>query len=228
MTDDLFAFYNEHITSAARAIGRGYYNYTSVPDIEQELWMGLYKQPALFRKYKDQWPESRGFLVSLLKRKAYTYCNRERDIALGITPEKRESSYSVAVVRELLPDVFDYQDWQSFAQKTDSQAKVKRLEATSDRLAMLIDVKTAVDKLDSRNYSIVIAVFKHQYDDAQLAEMLEISTGSVKTTINRALNALVKILSPDVAAADREYVGTRKVKSNAASRAEVSNAYEGA
>lgn len=220
---DLYYQYVQTVAYTARAVARGYTNYTTYDDVEQDLWVHILRQPQAFRKLvQDERPD---LARNALRRRAYSFCEEQRNISLGIPPEANEGPYNLAVVRELLPDVFSYEDWQSFAQKTDSQAHTKRIEATSDRLAMLIDVKTAVDRLSERNYSIVIGLYKYGYDDQEIADMLDISINSVKTTVARALGELVKLLNPTVKPSGVAHVGSRKVKSNAAARAEMENAW---
>jgi RNA polymerase sigma factor (sigma-70 family) len=211
---DLHDEYETMVGSVARSIGRSYLGYTSIPDVEQDLWLWLYEKAEYFQEYTA----APAMAHVALKRRAHVFCEEQRKAIMGADSE---SLYSLGAVRLLLTDCFDYEDWQSFSQKSDGMPRNKRLEATSDRLAMLIDVKTAVDKLSERNYSIIIAAFKYGYSDEELAEMLGIAVNSVKTTVDRAINALVKVLNPtDVS---HEYVATRKVKSNAAARAELDN-----
>lgn len=218
MTDDLYDHYASTVSSVARKIGSTYLGYTTLPDIEQELWCVIYANVDHFTAYKD----APALAYTALKRGAHSYCEKQRTASLGLPAEQAEL-YSPRAVRELLMDCFDHEDWQSFAQAGDSQPKAKRIEATSDRIAMLIDVKMAVDQLNERDYSIVIGRFKYRYDDDQMAEMLEISPTSVKMTVSRAVKALTDLLNPTPAG--REYVERRKVKSNAAARAELDNSW---
>lgn len=198
------------ITRVAREVGRSYLNYTSIPDIEQELWVFVLERQEYFEKYPAT-------VWVAFRRAAHRFCEAQRNAALPGPPEP--DLYSPKVVRALLEDCFNYEDWQSFSQKGDDLPKARRLEATSDRLAMLVDVKSAVDKVTQRQYSILIAKFKLGWSDAQIAEMLEIETQSVATQVSRSVKAVADQLNPKNPG--HEYTGRRRVKSNAAARAEL-------
>lgn len=220
--DDLYYHYETTVRSVAYSIGKSYRSYTSTDDVEQELWAWIFTYPDPFRRYA-----SVGALApaqAALGQVAHRFCEKQRTAFLGLD-EPQDVLYSPKAVRELLADCFDYEDWQSFATKGDAMPKTKRLEATSDRLAMLVDVKTATSKLSARDYSVIVGRFKYRYDDEQMADMLEIAPKSVSMTVTRAIKALTDLLNPtDV---NREHVGRRKVKSNASARAEASNAWDG-
>ena len=218
MNEDLYDEYLTKVGATAREVGKYYLTVTSYPDIEQELWALVFRKADIFRAYL-QTPTMAGVA---LRRHAHAFCEKQRSLSLGQEPEEF-NVYSPAVVRALLPDIFHYEDWQSFSQKGDASPKAKRLEATSDRLAMLIDVKTAVDKLGERSYNIIIARFKYGFSDDRLGEMLEIVPDSVSSAVTRAVKEVVKLLNPAIEG--HEYVATRRVKSNAAARAELDNSW---
>lgn len=218
MTEELYAFYESTVKAVASKIGRTYQGYTSLEDVEQELWVWIFQDQQNFTRYMND----AGSAYLALQRRAHTYCESQRTASLGII-EPSYALYSPRAVRELLQDCFDYEDWQSFANKGDSQPKAKRLEATSDRLAMLVDVKTATGKLSDRDYNIIIGRFKYKYDDEQMADMLEIAPTSVKMTVSRAVKALTDLLNPTDTT--HGHVERRKVKSNAAARAELDNSW---
>ena len=223
MTDLDFDRLDPIVKQISRSIGRHFLSYVSIPDIEQELWAHIMLKQTHVAGYLTH-PEGMGAINTMLVRQAKYYCGQERAASLGIDPDDF-AIYSPQVVRTLLADVFEYEDWQSFAMNYDKMPSGKRLEATTDRIAMLCDVKSAVEKLPERDYNIIIARFKYHYDDEALAEMLDIAISSVDTTVRRSVNRIAKSLSePDISI---EYVGTRKVRSNAAARAELSNLHDG-
>lgn len=218
--DDLYDFYLGSVQAIARSIGRKYLSYTSLEDVEQQLWVTIYENDASFRAYKG----NSALYNAALGRAAHKFCEEQRTARLGL-PQDDAGLYSPKAVRLLLEDAFTYEDWQSFASNGDTQPRGKRIEATSDRIAMLIDVKVATDKLPEREYSVIIARYKYRYTDDQMADMLGIAPGSVRKYVERAVKALTDLLNPTPEG--REYEGRRKVKSNASARAEVSNAWDG-
>jgi len=107
-----------------------------------------------------------------------------------------------------------------------STPKAKRIESTGERVTSLIDIKAKLEVLDERNYNIIIARFKLNQSDQEIADMLEVSLTSVPTSVNRAVAALGKLLNSPMENA-KNSDDRRTVMSNAASRAALSHNYEG-
>jgi RNA polymerase sigma factor (sigma-70 family) len=213
--EDLYDEYKTNVAAVARTIGKSYLRFTTYPDIEQELWLLIFEHADVFRAYL----QTPAMAHVAFKRHAHKFCEKLRAQSLGL--DDQPLLYSLAAVRELLQDCFDYESWQSFASQGDGMPRGKKIEATGDRIAMLIDVKSAVDKLREREYNIIIARYKLGYSDTQMAEMLQIAEQSVAPAVHRAVKAVCDLMNPTDAAHD--YEGTRRVKTNAASRAELDN-----
>lgn len=88
------------ISSAARGVYRRYRAWCEEEDIRQEMWAWALRQPT----YVDN------IGVNTLKRRLYgageVYARREKATKSGYSPDD-EQFYSLAVIRELLPQVVD-------------------------------------------------------------------------------------------------------------------------
>lgn len=210
------------IKSAASNTARLFPGYAEAADIEGELWIWLLENKETVRRYDAEEGGERT-LAFVMKQKAMTYANGLKAAKLGYSPDDLVG-YSVKQLKILLEDVFEYENWESSQTDYHNTIRSQRIEATGDRITSLIDVKAGLEKLDERNYNIIVGVFKYGYDSQEVADMLEISLNSVPTTINRAVRALSKLLSGP---SDVEVPERRTVQSNAASRAAQSHLYEG-
>jgi len=211
------------IKSAASNTARLFPGYAEAADLEGELWVWALENKQTVLKYSEDGEDGQRKLAFVLRQKAMAYAQTLKAAKLGYSPDDL-AGYSVKALKVLLEDAFDYENWESSSTDYSPTIKAKRIEATGDRITSLIDVKAAVEKLDERNYNIIVGRYKYNYTNQEIADMMEIGLTSVGTTINRAVAALSKLLSipePDAP------TGRRTVQSNAASRAALQNNYEG-
>lgn len=210
------------IKSIASNTGRLFPGYTEASDIEGELWVWLLENKETVRRYDEEEGGERT-LAFVMKQKAMTYANSLKAAKLGYSPDDIVG-YGVKQLKVLLEDVFEYENWESAQVDYSGTPKSRRIEPTGDRVTSLIDVKSGLEKLDDRNYNILIARFKYGYTDQQMADLYELSLSSISTTVNRAVRALSNLLSSPQQADPPQ---RRAVMSNAAARAALSNNYEG-
>lgn len=210
------------VKSAASNTARSFPGYAEAADIEGELWIWLLENKSTVRRYDTEEDGDRKIGLTL-KREAVRYAQGLKAAKLGYSPDDLVG-YGVAQLKVLLEDVFEYDNWESSQVDYSGTPKSKRIEPTGDRVTSLCDVKAGLEKLDERNYNIIVGVWKYGYTDQAVADMLEISLSSVPTSVNRAVRALSKLLSGPGEAVEPE---RRNVQSNAASRAALSHNYEG-
>lgn len=210
------------VKSVANNTARSFQGYAESSDLESELWIWLLENKETVRRYDTEEDGDRKIGLTL-KREAMKYAQGLKAAKLGYSPDDLVG-YGVAQLKVLLEDVFEYDNWESSQVDYSGTPKSKRIEPTGDRVTSLCDVKAGLEKLDERNYNIIVGVWKYGYDDQAVADMLEISINSVPTTINRAVRALSKLLSGPGEPVEPD---RRNVQSNAASRAALSHHYEG-
>ena len=83
--EDLYDEYLTMVGSVARSIGKYYYTSTSVPDVEQELWLLIYAKMDIFRAYL----ETPAMAHAALRRHAHAFCEKQRSQVAG--PEIEDS-----------------------------------------------------------------------------------------------------------------------------------------
>jgi hypothetical protein len=82
-----------------------------------------------------------------MRKVAFDHCAKEKAAVEGYSTEDL-FRYSIPKIKALLPDVFDYSDWQSFGLKGDGQPGSKpQANQTGDRMVELIDIKAGVGRL---------------------------------------------------------------------------------
>lgn len=194
-------------------------------DCEQDIWLwALSNKDSITRTIEDHpktWVQQ---VASTMRKQAMKFCVGERDAA-----ESRDSEdfqkYGLAEVRTLLMDVFDYEDWQSFATVGDGQPRSKALvNTTGDRLASLVDVKIALGKIPESQYNLIVWHFKYGYTYDELAAEYETTVDGARKRVERSVKAVQRALGTKPS---EEFTGRRTVRSNAAWRAASSNRYEG-
>jgi len=193
-------------------------------DIEQELWLWAYQNAKSISKKiesdAETWIEQ---VATTMRKQALQFGKDELASAEGRAVIDHQK-YSVNEIRALLPDIFDHEDWQSFAMASDGQPKSKGMaNATGDRLAGLVDVKAAVGKLKDDQYNAIVWHYKLGYSFETLAEEYDCSTDAARKRVERAVKAVQRVLGT---VPPQEYTGRRAVRSNAAWRAASDNYYQ--
>lgn len=189
-------------------------------DIASELWLWVLEDPARVEAYDTD--------LQLLLRKRLTsigrrFAAKERAQALGYDPEDL-AHYSTRTLKELLPDVFDYRDWQSSSMSDGMPRPKNPVNTGGDRVAMLVDIKVAMERLPEEQYNALVWTFKYHYTAAQLADALEINEEAARKRVQRAVRKLQSLLT-DIR--PMEVPGRRAVMTNAASRALQSGHWDG-
>lgn len=193
-------------------------------DIEQDLWVWAYRNKKSVTKKIESSPE--GWIeqvASTMRKQAFSFGSDEIKAVEGTYGEDGYK-YSLNEIRTLIPDIFNYEDWQSFGSFGDGQPKSKsQANTTGDRITSLIDVKDKLANLKDEHYNVLVWRYKFGYSNADIAIEYESSEDAARKRVERALKALQKLLGHNP---QQEYTGRRSVRSNAAWRAASENYYQ--
>lgn len=226
------------VNQSAVATGRAYSAWTSIPDVRQHLWSWAYANEAKVSEYLAHQDGER-IIRSILNQEARNYAARERAVSTGYEYDD-VAWYTITAIRRVLPDVFDYADWQSFELKGGGPSN-KPAAWSGDKLATLIDIKGALDSLPAER----VTLLRRHYGDGLTVEacatLENVSVEACSKRIQRALKALSRALNdprpvdPMEGAtyeqwkANQHFYDTRskfrKAMSNAASRAATDGNY---
>ena len=225
---DLTPFVNQ----AAGATSRAYRTWVSFPDVAAHLWLFAVNSEDRLAEYMSR-KEGPRIVAKILNQEARTYAIKERAAVSGYSPEDL-TWYSLAQIRRILPDVFDYQDWQSF-QTGSARGSKPVANATGDRLATILDVSVALTKLQEDQVNILSWYYREANSLEWIADQLDISEEAARKRLERALKALQNELGGPRPVDPYEAVNGqfdtrtkgRKAVSNTAARAATDNAWGG-
>lgn len=214
----------EFIERVASHVAGSYPPYVETDDMASTLWVWYLENRAtvdgLIRD-DESW-ESK--LYSTMRKVASTFAAKTEAEYHGYSLED-VYHYTTPVVRELLKDALDYENWQSFSSFGDGQPKAKRQSATSDRMEMLIDVKSAVGGLNEDQQEIIEWHFKYGMDYAMIGEALEISEEAARIRLDRAVKAVQRGLGKKSFADMRNaWDAKEKIYATSGERSRISNA----
>lgn len=215
------------VRDVARSVSSSFPQYVTSEDTEGHLWVWVYEKKPQIQKAVEDGPEWERKIASTLRKVASDYCAREKAAVEGYSVEDLYR-YTIPKIKSLLPDIFEYQDWQSFGLKGDGQPSSKPLaNQTGDRIAELIDVRAAVKALPEETKELLYLVHVYQYTAENVAEHFEISLEAAKKRMQRAYGAVQKSLGRRDPSEQPSPADRRTVRSNAAWRASQSSLYEG-
>lgn len=180
---------NEFIQKVAAATSNSYPSYIDPQDVAQHLWVWyLDNEHTVTKLIRDDESWKRK-LYSTMAKTAHTFMQQHEADVNGYSLDD-VYQYSTTVVKTLLEDVFDYEDWQSFSTFGDGQPKSKRQTPTSDRVDMLIDIKRGLEEITERQYHMILWRYKFRLDNEMIAEAAGIKSISVQKAVDRAVEAL--------------------------------------
>ena len=216
------------VKNVARSVSGQFPTSVTIEDTEQALWLWLYeKRASVLQTVQDSPDEWEAKIAGTMRKVASSHCAREKAATEGYSLEDLYR-YSIPKIKSLLPDIFEYTDWQSFGSKGDGQPGSKPLaNQTGDRVAELVDIKAAVKRLPDSTKELLYLVHVYHYTVENLAEHFEISVEAAKKRVQRSYGAVQRELGrgdPDVRPGPSQ---RRTVRSNAAWRASQASQYEG-
>ena len=178
-------------TGVARRITRIQNNYVEADDVQQECYLWMVKNPQRVYAWRGEGKKGKAKLGTALYRAGMRYVIRERTKRTSTEPADH-AFYSEAVLHELLPDIFDYDSWsmESFSEETERRAPSRPSEGNT-RLAMLVDVKFAVESLNEEDQALLRDRFA---DGGMTVSALAAVHQTHETTIRRRVrNTLRKL-----------------------------------
>lgn len=216
------------VKRVAASVSSSYPSYVTSEDTEGHLWVWIYEKKSTLIKLVEDDPHNwQAKIASTLRKVASDYCAREKAAVEGYSVEDLYR-YTIPKIKALLPDIFEYQDWQSFGLKGDGQPSSKpQANQTGDRIAELVDVRSAVKALPEETKELLYLVHVYQYTAENVAEHFEISDEAAKKRMQRAYGAVQRALGRRDSLTEPSTPNRRAVKSNAAWRASQSSLYEG-
>ncbi|ATW69361.1 sigma-K factor [Streptomyces phage Manuel] len=215
------------VRDVARSVSSAFPQYVTSEDTEGHLWIWVYEKKTQILKAVEDGPEWERKIASTLRKVASDYCAKEKAAVEGYSVEDLYR-YSIPKIKNLLPDVFSYTDWQSFGQHGDGQPTSKpQANTTGDRVAELVDIKAAVQRLPDETKELLYLVHVFNYTTENLGDHFEISHEAAKKRAQRAYGAVQRELGRRDPGDEPRPADRRMVRSNAAWRAAQAGQYEG-
>lgn len=178
-------------TGVANRITRLQRNLVESDDVRSECYLWMCKNPSKVYRWRDEGKKGKAKLGTALYRAGMRWATRERAKITNTQPGDH-TFYSLALLEELLPDVFDYESWglDSHVDETAGRTPSKPGEGNT-RLAMLVDVSFAVDGLSDDDRGLL----RDRYADGGLPVQALAATHDVsESTMRRKIkNILIKL-----------------------------------
>lgn len=227
MADLDFEIMTKMVKDVARSVASHYPPYVTADDLTGHLWIWVYEKKSQILKAVEDGPDWEPKIASTMRKVASDYCAKEKAAVEGYSVDDLYR-YSIPKIKSLLPDIFEYTDWQSFGQHGDGQPTRKpQANQTGDRMVELIDIKAAVERLPSETKELLYLVHVMQYTTENLADHFEVTHEASKKRAQRAYGAVQKALGRRDPSAQPGPAERRVVRSNAAWRAGQAMQYEG-
>lgn len=212
----------------AKSVADSFPTYVERDDIEQSICVWLLENKSLLMKIEAEDRDSLAAKITPLMRKAaFSAANGEKAAAEGYAPGD-VYTYTIEKIQTMIEDVFDYKDWQSGEIKSDGMPHSRgQANETGDRIAELVDIKAAIERLNTDSYNLLVWRYKYNWPMAAIGEELEITENAAVKRHRAALRGVQKQLGyktpEELPNAPQE---RRAVRTNASARAALSSNYD--
>lgn len=177
-------------TSVARRIVRAQRDFVEFDDVRQECFLWMVKNPKHVLRWREEGKVGKSKLNTAMYRAGMKYALRER-VRTTDTQPGDHAFYTDAILHELLPDVYDYSNWVMESHEETEGKGVSRPSEGNTRLAMLVDVKWAVEGLPEDDQVLLKDRFADGGMDVQvLAATMQVSDTTVRRRIKNVLRKL--------------------------------------
>ena len=160
-------------------------------DIRSECYLWMCKNPQRVTRWREEGKQGRGKLSTALYRAGMKFAVRERS-KVTRTQVSDHFFYSEALLHDILPDIFEYDDWSlaGYDDDVDGRGTSKPGEGNT-KLAMICDVKFAYDTLTDSDRGILKDRFADGGLDVQvMAATYQVSESTMRRRIRSSLRKL--------------------------------------
>lgn len=191
ITDDELALARQGAHSAWKS-GRGLVSFDDLVG-EANLWMVEHLDKVV--AWREKGKHGANTLRRACRQRCLTIIDRERKVRSGLLPGDT-FWYSVQMLRELLPDIFDIDDWtgQGSIPVSGEIKSPARPSEGNNRLAMICDVRAAFGKLTDEEQAFIAEVYQSNTPWEVLAERMGVHERTVRRREERLLERMVEAL----------------------------------
>jgi DNA-directed RNA polymerase specialized sigma24 family protein len=157
-------------------------------DVRQTLWVWVTRREEKVREYLEDGTTRR--LRNRLESVARGYCESEKARVSGYSVDDLYY-YSTETVRDLLPAVFDYEDWMPGSPgEVDGRRRQTLANEGNNILAMLADLSGALWSLPQEHQDVLTAVFRDNVPLEELAADAGVTEETYEKRVYRAIGRL--------------------------------------
>lgn len=170
-------------------------------DLYQDACMWLLHNEKKVAEWREEGRHGENRIRHACKMAALTTVAKDRVRTSGVHASDF-AYYTTQMIRELLPDVFDYEDWvlDSRVERTSDYIKsTSRPSEGNNRIAMLADVKFAFESLRETDQHVLMDLFADGgVPYGVVAATLQVTERTVRRREQRALERMVELLGGEV------------------------------
>lgn len=184
-----------YLRKIAESASSSFPTYASSEDTLSALYVWCWERKAVvasIMRDAESWEKR---LYHMISGAANKHLLKE-DAAVHGYSEDDTFYYSTSVLKELLAIVWDYEDWQpsGMVGEPGMPRSKKLVNQGGDMIAMLSDVKRALERIDESHYNLIVWVYKYHRTLKSMAEEEEVTPQTLSERHIRALRALQKEL----------------------------------
>ncbi len=220
------------LTQAAREVTRSFHPHVQLEDMQQEALLWALANPRKVKQYIEDEDRRQGnrMLYAGCRNRLRWVAVREKATRTGYSPGDL-AWYSVEQIeKELLPAVFDPEQWANPPKEEDLGVRTKQDPAHGNGwMAMLADVADAFSKLGQREQAILRLKYQEDWSQRAIAEWFGLAESSLSEQLSRSVRKIHRLLGGDRPEYEEDEIriGRRRVMSNSQALAMTGSEYDG-
>lgn len=202
-------------TAVSRRVSRVAKGYVEEADVLGYLYLWMWEHRDKIARWRDEGKPT-AYLSGVFYKQGLNYVAVERRHRTG-SQRGDETYYSSGLIKELLPDVWDYDAWTASPDPSASKGPSRPSEG-NNRLAMLSDLNSALVMLPEADRGAL----RDAYEDGGMSyELLAAAWDTTEAAARKRVDRIIDKIVDRLGGPPPWFPADRKSRSNAAAQSEV-------
>ena len=183
------------VAAVSRNLSRRFRGYITFEDVTQDAYLWLLERPKLHVEWLDQGKDGEKYLHKSLRRHCEREARRAKADRLG-TKISDEYFYDVGRLADILPFIFNTEDWGEMPQQveTDRVSGTREPAEGGNWLASVVDVKAAYEAQPVEYRRVLMRYYHDEWSFQQIAEADQCTVGHAKKQVARGVARMLDSL----------------------------------
>lgn len=171
-------------------VGRGL---VELSDLRQEAYLWALEHPRKVLEWREHEKKNAALRIAAYHT-GLDYLRAQQRVFTG-SRKSDQATYSAKTVADLLPVLFDYDDWSQPGQPDDGDVRApSRPDEGNTYLTLICEVKGALEKLSEGQQELLVKIYRDAISYDLLAESYDVHQSTIRRREASAITAIIDLL----------------------------------